>query len=156
LPAALTAGVQALQVVHQQLLGTPPVPHAGVESNVLAFVLHPTLTIVLENVESRTVNGTTLRSADAVLTLDPPVRKRQRVVLLLNELNPPAGRAARGYSFHAPSRDLPSLPDSTATITVPIIDIIPGDYLVRVQVDGAESPLDVDVSGAFNGPRVTI
>ena len=33
---------------------------------------------------------------------------------------------------------------------------IPGDYLLRVQVDGAESPLAADVNGAYVSPRVTI
>jgi len=31
-----------------------------------------------------------------------------------------------------------------------------GGYLARVRVDGAESPLEVDSSGKFSGPIVTI
>jgi len=34
--------------------------------------------------------------------------------------------------------------------------VAPGDYLVRVQVDGAESPLIADGTGLYTGPRVTV
>jgi hypothetical protein len=34
--------------------------------------------------------------------------------------------------------------------------VVPGDYLLRAQVDGAESPLAVDGNGLYVSPRVTI
>src|SRR5262249_58300981 len=40
--AALRAGVQGVQVIHQLLMGRPPAAHRGVSSNVAAFVLRPT------------------------------------------------------------------------------------------------------------------
>src|SRR5262249_11325150 len=42
--AALRAGVQGAQVVHQVNFGTPADPHRGFESNVAAFVLQPRVT----------------------------------------------------------------------------------------------------------------
>jgi hypothetical protein len=167
LPAGvLRAGVQGVQVVQPLLIGTPPVPHAGVESNAAAFVLRPTITktngnydITISNLQ---VGGDGTRSADVAVKLTPEVGKTQRVVLLLNERNPPADRPPRAYRFDAPSRDEPGAPETTDTITISIAGVQAGAYLVRVQVDGAESLLDVDTdetSATFNqyiSPMVNI
>lgn len=150
---SLRAGVQGVQVVHPMMMGKPPRPHRGVESNVAAFVLRPTVT----DVEAPD-------ATEVTVTFKPEVGKTQRVILLLNELNPPADRAPRAYSFKAPrdngieDEDV----DETASITFSITGVEPGEYLVRVQVDGAESPLTVDTdsgSPTFNqyiDPMVTI
>ena len=66
------------------------------------------------------------------MQLDPPVAPEQRVVLLLGQL-----RGARGFTFTAPPRD-----DDTTSITFAVTDVPAGMYLVRVQVDGAESIAD--------------
>ncbi|KAF5414493.1 MAG: hypothetical protein C5S48_08845 [Candidatus Methanogaster sp.] len=162
LPSGLYAGVQGVQVIHQMLMGKPPTPHHGVESNVAAFVLCPTITATVSNVTSHTVidaanNEVTLFAADITVNVSPGVGKKQRVVLLLNEFDPPGDRPAHSYSFKAPLRD-----DDASSIVIQISDVAPGDYLVRVQVDGAESPLTADTdqsSPTFNQyiePRVTI
>ncbi len=75
----------------------------------------------------------------------------------MNEFNPPDDRLARSYSFNAPIRD-----QDVNLIVFQITGVEGGDYLVRVQVDGAQSPLLVDtdpVSPTFNqyiNPKVTI
>lgn len=166
LPAGLLAGVQAAQVIHLWSIGTPPAPHRGVESNVAPFVLQPAIRqvggvyqITLANVATA-LDGT--RSADVSVTLDPAVGRRQRVMLLLNEFNPPPDRPARAYSFVAPSRDRPGEPETANTIIIPMRGVAPGQYLVRVQVDGAHSPLEVDSTegsptfGQFVRPTLTI
>jgi len=164
LPAGLQAGAQGVQVIHRRLMGSPPAPHRGVESNLAAFVLRPSITapVGVSNVQTA-ADGT--RSADVDITLDPPVGVAQRVVLLLNEFqaapaSPPA-RAARAYSFIAPPRlSLQSppanLPPPQSSISVPISGVRPGAYLVRAQVDGAESPLGANALGLFDSPQVTI
>jgi len=162
LPSGLHVGVQGVQVIHQMLMGKPPTPHHGVESNVAAFVLCPTITATVSNVTSHTVsdaahNEVTLFAADITVNVSPGVGKKQRVVLLLNEFDPPGDRPAHAYSFKAPPRD-----EDTSSIVIQISDVAPGDYLVRVQVDGAESPLTPDTepsSPTFNQyiePKVTI
>ncbi len=156
LPPNLHAGVHAVQVVQQQPMGTPPTPHRGVESNVAAFVLHPTVTATAAPVSSRSVGGVNVSTADITVTFTPPVGKSQRVALLLSEFNAPVVRAPRAYSFRAPSRDLPANPAESTTIAIRASDVVPGDYLLRVQVDGAESPLGVDAGGVYASPRVTI
>jgi hypothetical protein len=131
----LRAGVQGVQVVQPRLLGTPPAEHAGFESNVAAFVLHPTIT----------VNASTSTNID--LTVDPKVGARQRVVLLLNEdttVDPGA------YTFAAPPRNADS-----AALSILISGVPAGTYFVRLQVDGAESLLELHPGPNF-GPTVTI
>jgi hypothetical protein len=143
------------------LIGTPPLPHRGVESNLAAFVLRPAIDAASVGftgaVGPRPISGT------VVITVAPPVGDQQRVVLLLNELAPPASPPAEtpseSYSFVAPSRILSppvSPPGSRATIGIPIQGVKARTYLVRLQVDGAESPLEADTNGRFNAPKVTI
>jgi len=145
IPASLEAGIQGVQVVHNALIGSPPFPHRGESSNIAAFVLRPTITSI--NVSSPGV---------VTVGLDPPTGETQRVVLILNELNPPAARLARAYSFTADPRTLvsPSMPGTS--IDIRFKHVMPGPYLARVQVDGAESPLTAGAGGAYSQPQVTI
>jgi hypothetical protein len=80
------------------------------------------------------------------------------VVLLKNPrpgANPSADLAA--YQFTAPA-----VTTECSSIAIPIDRIPAGEYLVRLQVDGAESLLTVDPDpesptfNQYNGPTVTI
>ena len=96
------------------------------------------------------------------LTVAPAVGPRQRVLLLLNErfvVSSPAPDplpTPRAYSFGAPSRagDSPAAP--ATQIDVPVAGVQPGTYLVRVQVDGAESPVGTDSTGLYSSPLLSI
>jgi hypothetical protein len=161
LPVKLKAGVQGVQVVQRVRMGTPPEPHRGFESNVAAFVLRSSITkdangdyeVTVADVEDDE-DGTKKATISAKLT--PEVGQRQRVVLLLDEFQP-AASPARAYSFGAEQRVA-----DTDTVRFRVGKVVPGDYVVRVQVSGAESPLDVDTdrtSPTFNQyitPRLTI
>ncbi|MDW7725686.1 MAG: DUF4255 domain-containing protein [Candidatus Methanoperedens sp.] len=156
LPPGLQAGVQGVQVVHQMLMGTPPVPHLEVESNVAAFVLHPIIKkdangnyeISISNIQTDVGN---MKKAKITVKLDPKVGKQQRVVIFLNDLQS-ASVPLKAYSFNTEPRNA-----ETDTIEFQINRVEPGDYLVRVQVDGAESLLDVDANtGKYIGPKVTV
>jgi hypothetical protein len=145
---ALRAGVSGVQVVHPMMMGEPPELHRGVESNVAAFVLRPTIT------GAATTGGTAL-----TVTVGPAVGRGQRVALLLNELSAPSDRAARAYRFEAPQDNgiEDDDVDATTSITFATESVAGGVYLVRVQVDGAESPLTVDPSSQrYVAPKVTI
>jgi hypothetical protein len=134
----LRAGVQGVQVVHLVRLRPAPQPlHRGFASNVAAFVLRPQVTPA----------GAT--STSVTLQVDPPVRAGQRVTLLLNTV--PTAAETRAYTFQAESPD-----DDTETFAVDIAGVEPGDYFVRLQVDGAESPLDLDPASVTFRPTVTI
>jgi hypothetical protein len=146
----LLAGIRGVQVIQPFEMGTPPATHEGVESNAAPFVLRPTVSGAVT-----TAAGSGAGVVDVTIPLNPPVGKAQRVVLLLNEFQAPTTRAPLAYSFEAPSRNQPASPPEQPTITVRTVGVQPADYLVRVQVDGAESLLDVDGAGTFASPRAT-
>jgi hypothetical protein len=156
--SSLQAGVQSLQVIHRISTGTEAVSmgvesaatsrgnstptlslqrslQRGVESNVAPFVLRPTITEVsVSNIQE---SRDELHSADVIVQVNVTIGNKQRVVMALNErsINNPVA-----YLFDA----LPRRND-TNLVTVPVRDVKPGEYLVRLHVDGAESLLSVDM-----------
>jgi hypothetical protein len=157
---ALRAGVQGLQVEQSITMGTPKSEHIGNESNVVAFVLHPVVTVSAKTISKRVAEdlAVTICTSTITLKLSPPVGLDQRVVLLLNELDPPASRSARAYRFDVPVTPLKPLDTFTTQLTR-VVDVAAGKYLVRVQVDGAESLLDPGPdpdNPLFASPKVTI
>ena len=156
---SLRAGVHGLQVVHHLLMGAPESEHAGKASNVAAFVLRPTVTASAVSISNHVVDGMILCTDDITLNFIPRVGARQRVALMLNEFNPADDRPARAYRFEV-SFTPPSPSDaSVASIVTRVKEVVAGDYLVRVQVDGAESPLDPGPDPNhpfFSNPKVTI
>jgi hypothetical protein len=155
---ALRAGVQAVQVIHRVPMGEPEVAHRGFESNAAAFVLHPTVTVAIGGVTSQTVAGSQIFSATVTVNFVPNVGRTQRVILVLNEFNPPASRPARAYSFTAPANNGITTPNQadTSSIDFPISSVLGGDYLVRLQVDGADNLLGTDATGNYNSPKITV
>ena len=148
-PAA-RAGVQSVQVIHQVLLGEPEpgTPHAGITSNVAAFVLHPAITVPA---------AVTAASKQITVGFNPAVGRTQRVTLFLYEFNAPEGRPARAYSFPAPQENgITGVLIEATSITFAFDGVAPGDYLAYVQIDGAESLLALDGTGRFAAPKVTI
>jgi hypothetical protein len=152
----LRAGVQGIQVIHRIPMGTPATEHRGTESNVVAFVVHPVVTkdaannyeVQITNVQPDT-GGTT--KARVTVRLTPVVGIHQRVVLALNERDPgPA--MTRAYTFDAEPRTI-----DTDQMEFQIGRVMPATYLLRVQVDGAESALDVDAAThRYILPTVTV
>lgn len=164
LPAGLYAGVKGVQVVQKMLMGEPPLPHRGADSNAAAFVLRPTITNGptipagdLTSVTTSVVSGISVRNGQLRVAMIPNVGRNQRLVLLLNESNPAPGTVARAYTFFAPAGN--GAPDGVADVAdvrVPFTGVVPGTYLVRVQVDGAESVLATNANGLFVSPSVVI
>ena len=119
--------MQGVQVVQRTLMGEPPTPHRGVESNVAAFVLRPQ---IVEPVGFANLPGTgnDPPSANVDVTIRPAIGEAQRVLLLLNEFQPPSGSPpqliespALAYSFSVfskqpltPQRQASSLSPSAA------------------------------------------
>ncbi len=155
LPNSLQPGIQGVQVVHSILMGiaSPPEEHQGVRSNMQAFVLSPNITAV--NFINGVDNGG-IWTGTVVLDLSAEVGISQRIVLLLNELNPAPTTKAKAYSFEILGMAISSPPAPAISIPIPIKNVATGTYLVRVQVDGAESPLNKDANMAYNSPIVAI
>lgn len=151
-----------MQVLHQILMGSPPLPHSGFESNVAAFVLQPTINRRPDDSDDITVSPPVVaadqtRSANVFVAVTPRVKVGQRAVLLMNELD--ATAQARAYSFANRPLTLPPGQVDTDTITFHISGVAAGQYLVRVQVDGAESPLVTEAdpnNPRYARPKVTI
>jgi hypothetical protein len=142
LPATLAAGVNTVQVVQDLNLGTPPTPHRGFSSNIAAFILAPQITTPSPM--------TAARGGNLSLAFNPPAGRAQRVSILVGD---------REVVLSA--RPAGSLPVTTLNFPIPG-DMQTGSFLLRLRVDGAESPLEVDtnpVSSTFNqyvAPVVTI
>jgi hypothetical protein len=149
--AELRAGWVPAQVRVDVPLGDPPVPHNAYPSNTVPFLLAPTISV------TATVTDPAGASGHLDVTVTPAVTARQRVSLLLNEVAPPAGRPPRAVALAAPG-DNGVLPDQTETSTIrfPFTHVPAGDYVVRLSVDGAESPLAKDESGRYALPGVSL
>jgi hypothetical protein len=141
LPAGTRAGLRSLQVVQPWLIGDPPTEHVGAESAVVPLLVRPVVAAAV-----------TAPPGSLVVPVSPAVARGQRVVVILNEHRPPAVRAGRAYAFAAPLIDM----DASDRVTVAISGVEPGTYLVRVQVDGAQSLLGVGADGQFDQPRVVL
>jgi hypothetical protein len=143
---ALRAGVQGIQLVYPTHMGDPLTEHGGVESNVAALVLRPRI-IVPIGVANVVGGGADPRSADLTIELDPVVGARQRIVLLLDQRSP----TPAAYSFVVPARGA-----DTNVLTIPVTDIVAGEYFVRMRVDGADSVLNFNPASTEFGPTVVI
>ncbi len=143
----LRAGVQQLWVLHPIMKRSPFEPDRAVASNVMPFVLCPQI-VAEPDVWDLWKNSDDLYSAELRVVVDLTVGSEQRVLLFLNERS---SNNSVGYIFAAKPRD-----EDTDAVVFPILDAIAGEYLVRVQIDGAESPLDVDEDNGYVGPIVDI
>lgn len=121
----LRAGVVGVQILYD----------GGATSNVVPLVLRPHITQdgggayeITHDPGPNTLD----------VTITPEVDPVQRVEVLLNEFRPSPG-PGRAYRIGAEERTV-----ATDTVTFPLADVAAGTYLVRVQVGGAESPLDVE------------
>jgi hypothetical protein len=161
IPPLTPAGSQSVQVVQDLKLGNPPVSHRGTQSDPASFTLHPLIQHIGVSAGISPITGLPVTQVD--LKVDPPMNSAQSIYLLLNQvlstLSPPAAPLA--YSFAAPPlfplTHPPAVPPPpTNSISIPYTGVVPGTYLVRVQVDGAESLLTQDANGNFNGPQVNL
>lgn len=152
LPTDFPAGIHGVQVISRINMGTPEVLHRGTESNIEAFVLNPTINTV--NITDVSGSGASPRSGNINLNIKPAVGDQQRILLLLNEINNAPDTLPKAYSF---STSIPlSPPGPTEDITISATGVKAGTYLVRVQIDGAESPLGTDVNGKYDSPSLII
>jgi hypothetical protein len=145
LPAGLAAGVNTIQVV--QFLdfktGSASEPHRLFESNVAAFIVVPKIN---QPALPEPVFGTVTRGAALTLDVTPPIGRSQDVRLLL-------GNRAIALASRPPSD-----PPTATSLKFDVPSNFPtGEFLVRVQVDGAQSKLVVDAgTGGYTGPKVII
>ncbi len=129
LPAGtLSAGTQAVRVIQRIPLGTPAVPHTGVESNLATFVLHPVVTAVAK--VGAAVPSAGAFDATLQLTLDLPIQPQQGLTALVSDV----ATQRLVAMFPGPTRAA-----ATTTPTV-AVHLGAGTYAVQALIDGAESP----------------
>lgn len=105
-----------------------------------------------QGVTSTTVDGVTLRSGTLTVDIRPEVSAEQRVTLVLSGTG--AGRP--GFTLVVPPGNGVVPPAASGgTVAAPFTRVPAGRYVVRVEVDGAES-LPGMTGGVFATPGVTI
>jgi hypothetical protein len=141
LPAGLKAGPSTVQVLQDVALPEPGESRRFFSSNVAAFVLSPKL--------SAAPPGSVAQGDVLTLSVAPRVGRDQRVALLLGPRSVP--RALD-----------PAAPATSATVDFRIPeDLAAGTYLLRISVDGAETPLDLGTPGTpdegrYVGPTIAV
>ncbi len=148
---ALPAGINTLRVVRQLALGAPPIRSVA-QSNLGVFILQPVIRPAANAITVGAPFGTNPAFTPVTVLADPVLGATQKVSLLLNQTNLAPGAAAAAFVFDADPADIAA---NSATFNTTAVT--PGDYLVRIRVDGGESPLTSDpATGAFTGPMVTL
>jgi hypothetical protein len=105
-----------------------------VESNVAPFVLRPGIKEV--NLLDGSGTDDEPRDAEVEVVTDVRIGQDQRVILILNEQT---SLQPASYIFNAQPRN-----NNTARIVFSLKAIKNSNYLVRIQVDGAESLCQID------------
>lgn len=158
LPSQLRSGVNTVVLTRYSAIASTSSdpPRMTSQSNAAPFTLRPRLVSIN--------HGAT--SGQLVVVVAPPVGPQQQVTLLLNQLGTPApqafflpagSRAGQTDTFQFDISDVPAGSVPPALIGGHGGSIPAGTYLVRVRVDGAESPLTFDeMSGRYQGPTVMI
>ncbi|MEM1309366.1 MAG: DUF4255 domain-containing protein [Cyanobacteria bacterium P01_C01_bin.70] len=152
--STLRAGAQGLRMAQIP----DPLPRDAdyaILSNLMSIVLCPT---IRNGSDGITVHNLTELEEDhcaaiATVSVDVTVEPRQNTFLLLNKID----RTGKTYIIRGERQTT-----DTTTLTFQLNEVLVGTYLVRVQIDGAESPLEVDTNKESNtfeqyiGPTVTL
>jgi Pvc16 N-terminal domain len=171
--ANLKAGVQSLQVLHSPPNRPAPddrkgEPDFAIESNAIAFILCPSIEGNAQVVNRPPAGGwlggifqssnKDPRNGDIILAVNTNVTPSQRVLITMNRLLTLETKDGLvSFIFRAQDREI-----DTRQLTFPFERLQPGEYLIRVQIDGADSELVVDTEpksqtlGQFIGPKVII
>ncbi|HEX8162182.1 MAG TPA: Pvc16 family protein [Pyrinomonadaceae bacterium] len=143
-PSTLPAGAHPVRVIHDVLLevveGQPAVAHRGYASNVVAFLMIPTINSLVP--PSAAAGGA------LTVNVTPPVGALQDAVLLLDD-----------FSIAADPVAPTSPPRANVQFTLPTGAAAPPvkSYLARIRVEGAESRLSTDpVTKQYNAPTFSV
>jgi hypothetical protein len=149
LPATLAAGPHSIQVRQGAPMGADGGSRPAFASNLGVFVLQPIVTKTAGNYDVAIVNvqgsGAALRSATITVGVAPAVAPTQVVTLEM------LAGAQVAYTFRA--RPLAA---AGPQLRFAVSGVAAGDYVLRVRIDGAESPVDLDASRTPTAPKGTI
>jgi hypothetical protein len=149
LPASLAAGPHSIQVRQGVEIGATSTPRLALASNLGAFVVQPIITRTAGNfdiaISNTQGNGAAARSAAIAVGVAPGVGPKQAATIELLKLQQVA------YTFSAAPRT-----GSVTQLNFSVSGVTAGDYLFRVRIDGAESPLELDANRTPIAPKGTI
>jgi hypothetical protein len=147
-PASLQPGVNLVSIVRDVAIGPPPDKLVGA-SDPAAFIIQPSVGTIAPT----PLGGGALSFAVAVA---PPCGSQQTASLLLDQLGvPPA--TANHYRLDAlPENVAGSTITFTSDTTASGNEIVSGTYLVRLDIDDAQSVPQLDPVLGFTGPTVTV
>lgn len=149
----LRAGVHRAQVVHTTELGDPPTARPVVESAAVPFLLRPRVTdLDRTNDTVAPVDGVDRAAGTLEVELDPPVTAHQRVLVVLDHLG--AGETAT-LAVPAGNGIVPPGVE-TDRVAAAYDGVRTGTHLVRVRVDGAESPVTGPPGDPYDQPQVVV
>jgi hypothetical protein len=118
-------------------------------SNLGAFVVQPIITRTAGNfdiaISNTQGNGAAARSAAIAVGVAPGVGPKQAATIELLKLQQVA------YTFSAAPRT-----GRVTQLNFSVSGVTAGDYLFRVRIDGAESPLELDANRTPIAPKGTI
>lgn len=152
LPAGLPAGIIGVELVRPLDIGAPP-PKDVNESNMGVFLHRPIFQLKAPSTPDITLGPVApgpSPSRSLATRISPVAQPGQDVRVLLNDqvISP----TSRGFTFPGVLGANPA----TDPITFALTGVPNGTYMVRVRVDGADTPLDVDANGAFTGPTIVV
>ena len=152
--AGLRAGPTSLRIVHRKSISQPPEIRNAISSNTGIFMLRPQVTASISNDSTEIRDSISYRSGQFDLTINPPVLPIQKVKIFLNQVAAPYN----SYAFNAEDgNDIAPPATESASVSIPFQQIAAGTYLLRVQVNMAESPLSKDIAtGIYNGPSIIL
>ncbi|PSN10536.1 DUF4255 domain-containing protein [filamentous cyanobacterium CCT1] len=147
---SLRAGVQGIQVIHlSDSEQRTAIPRGEIESNVEPLVLCPTILSGPQGMTSTTEERDEDRHwGEIAVTIDMEVAPAQRVYLILNGLSEPNSES---YIYRAFRRL-----NNEQTARFPLEAVAADRYLMRIQIDGAESPLLVNDSEEYAEPTLVV
>jgi hypothetical protein len=142
--------VIGVELVRPLDMGAPPPKYVN-ESNLAVFLHRPVFALVAgkPDITLKAKNAGPPPTWPLEIRVRPPAQPGQDVQVLLNDSANPAGP---GYTFPGTVGTTPATDPLKFTLT----DVASATYLVRVRVDGAETPLDVDANGKFTGPTIVV
>lgn len=141
LPTGVTAGVHSVRVIRTLQMGDPPRRRDVTESNTAVVIVRPVVT------------GAAFAAAPeptVTVQIDPAVQPEQKVALLISEANPPPGQVPASQKIER------TVTAATSSVEFTPVSVPPGDYLLRVRVEEAESVLQLLPDGSLTGPLVTV
>jgi Pvc16 N-terminal domain len=159
-PAALGGAVPPAGLVAVRLRLPPPQgapAHLARETPAFPFMLQPRLTLPADPVDAGPADPDGRHDGSVTIMLDPPLAEGQTARLLLDRTAPRPPIAAVLAPDIGEDAAFP-----LGELAFPFSALRPGTWLVRVQVDGAESPLELETDpadpdfGTVIGPTVSI